>query len=236
MASERDVALFMAQVLDQTDRCEDMADLMKRVVALNPVLSVDERNLLAVSYKNLVSSRRNGLRVLSAIEKHDEGQASAQRIDQIIAIRKQIASELAAICDEFITLITEKILLAVADADGKIFFEKLRADYYRYLCEALTGPTQDDALGAARRCYEAALAVARDDPGIKPASPGYLGLVLNYTVFLNEAMHNHEDPLSLAQATYDECSVAFTDLSDGQSEATMLLQILRDNIRAWSGE
>jgi 14-3-3 protein epsilon len=236
MASERDVALFMAQVLDQTDRCQDMADLMKRVVALSPVLSVDERNLLAVSYKNLVSSRRNGLHVLSAIGQHDEGQASTERMDQIVAIREQISSELVTICNDLIALITDKILPAAADADATIFFEKLRADYYRYLCEALTGQPQSDALDAARRCYQAALAIARSDASIKRASPAYLGLVLNYTVFLNEAAHNHDEALSLAQAAYDECSIAFADLSEGRSEATMLLQILRDNITAWSRE
>jgi hypothetical protein len=75
------------------------------------------------------------------------------------------------------------------------------------------------------------------DVWVSPFTPQRIVAVpLSATTGIPERTENHEDALSLAQATYDECSVAFTDLSDGQSEATMLLQIQRDNIRAWSRE
>ena len=45
-----------------------MLDYMKQVVKLNTELSIEERNLLSVAYKNSVGSRRTAWRALSSIE------------------------------------------------------------------------------------------------------------------------------------------------------------------------
>ena len=52
--SQRDDYLFMVQILDSTDRRQDMIDLMKKVIDLNPELNSEERNLLSMSYKNII--------------------------------------------------------------------------------------------------------------------------------------------------------------------------------------
>jgi hypothetical protein len=61
---------------------------------------------------------------------------------------------------------------------------------------------------------------------------GFIGLVLNSSVFLNETMGKHQKALDIAQATDTECSASIRDVSDNsQSESTMPLELLRDNIR-----
>ena len=45
-----------------------MLDYMKQVVKQNAELSIEERNLLSVAYKNSVGSRRTAWRALSSIE------------------------------------------------------------------------------------------------------------------------------------------------------------------------
>ncbi len=42
----------MAKITEQTERFEDMLEAMNNVVNANPDLSVEERNLLSVAYKN----------------------------------------------------------------------------------------------------------------------------------------------------------------------------------------
>jgi len=42
----------MARLAEQTERFEDMISEMKKVVELKEELTVDERNLLSVAYKN----------------------------------------------------------------------------------------------------------------------------------------------------------------------------------------
>lgn len=48
-----------------------MVSAMRRVAGLNVELSVEERNLLAVGYKNLVGLRRASWRTVSSIEQKE---------------------------------------------------------------------------------------------------------------------------------------------------------------------
>ena len=45
-----------------------MLDFMKKVIKISPELKDDERNLLSIAFKNVVSSRRTGWRALTAYE------------------------------------------------------------------------------------------------------------------------------------------------------------------------
>jgi len=49
-----------------------MIEYMKKVVLMGGELSVEERNLLSVAYKNSVGSRRTAWRGLSSIETKEE--------------------------------------------------------------------------------------------------------------------------------------------------------------------
>lgn len=59
----------MTKVSEQTERFEDMLDYIKKVVTgFDQELSVEERNLLSVAYKNSIGSRRTAWRAISSIE------------------------------------------------------------------------------------------------------------------------------------------------------------------------
>ena len=61
--------IFMARVAEQTERYDDMFDFMKEVAkAKDGEFTTDERNLMSVSFKNLISSNRSALRTIAAIE------------------------------------------------------------------------------------------------------------------------------------------------------------------------
>jgi len=53
-----------------------MLDYMKKVVNLGQELSIEERNLLSVAYKNSVGSRRTAWRALSSIEQKEESRVT----------------------------------------------------------------------------------------------------------------------------------------------------------------
>ena len=50
----RDDNIFMAKICEQTERFEDMVNYMKQVALGDQGLSVEERNLLSVAYKNAI--------------------------------------------------------------------------------------------------------------------------------------------------------------------------------------
>ncbi|OHT11134.1 14-3-3 protein [Tritrichomonas foetus] len=232
-SSQRDVYLYMVQILDQTDRHQDMVDLMKKVIDLNPELNPEERNLLSVSYKNVITVRRNGLRILLAIVDHDESRANENRINQLAKFKASLVSELDNYCYELINLVDQKLLPAAKTAEAKLFYEKLKADYYRYISEAKEGTEKEESAAKARECYENALAIAKEE--IPPYKPAYLGLILNYSVYLYEIVGHKEEAIELAEKTQLECTTSVEQNSDNAyAEATTILQLLRDNVSLWN--
>jgi len=63
MSSADDV--YMAKLAEQAERYDEMVEYMKKVAqAASADLSLEERNLLSVAYKNVVGSRRASWRTL----------------------------------------------------------------------------------------------------------------------------------------------------------------------------
>jgi 14-3-3 protein epsilon len=63
--------IFMARVAEQSDRYRDMVDFLKPVIKeKGGALTNDERNLLSVAFKNLVSQQRTPIRTIAAIEQN----------------------------------------------------------------------------------------------------------------------------------------------------------------------
>lgn len=53
---------------------------MKRVAELGVELSVEERNLLSVAYKNVIGARRASWRIVSSIEQKEESKGSEDKL------------------------------------------------------------------------------------------------------------------------------------------------------------
>jgi len=66
---QRDLFVHLARVAESSERYDDMAKIMKRLVistsSRGQDLTVEERNLLSVAYKNIVGSRRHSWRAMS---------------------------------------------------------------------------------------------------------------------------------------------------------------------------
>ncbi|KAH0788695.1 14-3-3 protein [Histomonas meleagridis] len=233
MSTEKELCFYMAHVYDHTDQHQETIDLIKKAVDLDPKLSVNERNLLASAYKNLISNHRNGLRTLDAISNHDDGNLTESRKNQIIEIQKKISLELEEKCYELIKMVEEKLLPAAQDEDFKLFYEKLRGDYYRYICETLTGEEQVKVAQKAKEAYDSALEIAMDHFAIY--DPHRLSTVLNYSIFLFEVMNQKEEAIDFAKNAYHQAlSLIDENTDDNYSDATMILQMMNENINKWS--
>jgi len=76
---DRANALYMAKLSEQAERYDDMVKYMKRIVSLGvkgDELSVEERNLLSVGYKNMMSVRRTAWRTIQGHQ--DQAEANGQ--------------------------------------------------------------------------------------------------------------------------------------------------------------
>ena len=70
---------------------------MKLVATADPALTVEERNLLSVAYKNVIGARRASWRIISSIEQKEELKNS-DRLELVRGYRTTVEKELKAIC------------------------------------------------------------------------------------------------------------------------------------------
>jgi len=74
--------IFLARVAEQAERFEDMVDFLQEVLKeKGSVVTSDERNLLSVAFKNLISSKRAACRTISAIEQNPKYAHFASALD-----------------------------------------------------------------------------------------------------------------------------------------------------------
>jgi len=72
MSESREENVYMAKLAEQAERYDEMVQYMKKVACLDTELTVEERNLLSVAYKNEIGARRASWRIISSIEQKEE--------------------------------------------------------------------------------------------------------------------------------------------------------------------
>jgi 14-3-3 protein epsilon len=102
----------------------EMVDAMKNVAKLDVELTVEERNLLSVAYKNVVGARRASWRILSSIEQKEEGKGNEANVNRIKEYRKKVESELSDICTDIMTVI-DTHLIPHSSGESNVFYYKM---------------------------------------------------------------------------------------------------------------
>ena len=75
--------IFLARVAEQAERFEDMVDFLAKVLdSKGSEVTSDERNLLSVAFKNLISSKRAACRTIAAIEQNPKYSKYADALAQ----------------------------------------------------------------------------------------------------------------------------------------------------------
>jgi len=235
MADSKDENVYMAKLAEQAERYEEMVEYMKEVAKNAPEdLSLEERNLLSVAYKNVVGARRASLRIIGSIENKEAQKGDDEKTGLISAYKAKVETELNAICKDILTLLDESLITKAGPAEPAVFYQKMKADYYRYLAEFSTGASKTEHADQAERAYTAATDSAA---GLAPTHPIRLGLALNYSVFLYEVQGKQPEACTLAKQAFDE-AIAELDTLDEESykDSTLIMQLLRDNLTLWTSD
>merc|ERR1712194_362760 len=82
------------------------------------------------------------------------------------------------------------------EEESKVFYQKMKADYWRYIAEFSEGDKKSSAAESARAAYEEAAKVA--EKGLAVTHPIRLGLALNYSVFQYEVLSNQDEACKMA--------------------------------------
>jgi 14-3-3 protein epsilon len=210
-----------------------MVENMKSVACMDSELTVEERNLLSVAYKNVIGSRRASWRIVSSIEQKEESKGNLSHVEKIRGYRSKIEAELTKICKDILGVLVDHLIPAASASEGKVFYYKMKGDYHRYLAEFSTDDVRkqasDDSLAAYQKATEIA---ARDLPSTHPIR---LGLALNFSVFYYEILQSPKDACELAKKAFDEAIAELDTLSeDSYKDSTLIMQLLRDNLTLWT--
>lgn len=102
-----------------------MVDSMKKVARLDVELTVEERNLLSVGYKNVIGSRRASWRILSSIEQKEDSRGNEHHVKRIKEYRNKVESELSDICHDIMTVIDEHLIPSSTAGESTVFYYKM---------------------------------------------------------------------------------------------------------------
>ena len=98
---------------------------MKKVANLDVELTVEERNLLSVGYKNVIGARRASWRILSSIEQKEEAKGNEVNAKRIKEYRQKVESELANICNDVMSVIDEHLIPSSGVGESSVFYYKM---------------------------------------------------------------------------------------------------------------
>nr|CAA64773.1 14-3-3 zeta protein [Xenopus laevis] len=224
-----------AKLAEQAERYDDMAACMKRVTEEGGELSNEERNLLSVAYKNVVGARRSSWRVVSSIEQKTEGAEKKQEMSR--EYREKIEAELREICNDVLNLLDKFLIANATQPESKVFYLKMKGDYYRYLAEVAAGNAKTEIVGQSQKAYQDAFDISKTE--MQPTHPIRLGLALKLLcVLTNEESSTVQDKAcALAKAAFDEAIAELDTLSEeSYKDSTLIMQLLRDNLTLWTSD
>jgi len=231
---DKDKNVYFAKLAEQAERYDEMADYMKAVGGAPGELTVEERNLLSVAYKNAVGSRRASWRIISSVEQKEQSKGNDANVGHAKAYRAKVEAELQGICDTILALLSDSLIPQAKDAESKVFYHKMKGDYYRYIAEFTDGDKKSGAANNAKMAYDDAMAAAGE---LAVTHPIRLGLALNFSVFHYEVLNNPDEACKMARTAFEDAIAELDNVSEeSYKDSTLIMQLLRDNLTLWTSD
>ncbi|TFK43564.1 14-3-3 domain-containing protein [Crucibulum laeve] len=238
----RNEYMFLADLAGEAERYTDVVANIKLIIDnYSAQLTIDERSLLSIAYKNITNDLRNSWRVIDSLEKLQASRSSSASARHLSLVRRQrdkIEKELMNVCKDIVSALDKQLLPAARPGEEAVFYSKMKGDYYRYLAEFAHKRDRerfgDYSLNAYKLAYKHALAT------LEPLHPTRLGLALNFSVFYHDVRKSPERACHLAKSAFDD-AVMSVDPSEIIMDQTMrdsmtILQLLKDDLILWSTE
>merc|ERR1712037_593359 len=228
-------SVYFAKLAEQAERYDEMADYMEKVGNAGSELSVEERNLLSVAYKNAVGSRRAAWRIITSVEQKEKTKGNEENAKWAKEYCAKVEKELQEICDTIFGLLNDNLIKQAGNGESKVFYQKMKADYYRYIAEFTDGDAKAKAAENARQAYADAAAVAEKDLAV--THPIRLGLALNYSVFMYEVLSDPDAACTMARTAFEDAIAELDNVAeDSYKDSTLIMQLLRDNLTLWTSD
>jgi 14-3-3 protein epsilon len=223
-------------------RYDEMMEYMSKVAEVSSgspsdELGVEERNLLSVAYKNVIGARRASWRIVSSIESKEESKygTESDTVKLIRGYKLGVEKELSDVCERVLKLLKDHLEEGAAAGESKVFYKKMKGDYFRYLAEFKNGEARKNAAEETLLAYKEAENIASNE--LAPTHPIRLGLALNFSVFYYEILNAPERACDMAKKAFDEAIAELDTLGEeSYKDSTLIMQLLRDNLTLWTSD
>lgn len=218
----RDSHVICAKACRAASMYDEMAEEMKSVVENSKgSISIHERNLLSQAYKGAINVHRKRFDILKDEIKTCLGEeyiarsTIQQRLNAVARSIEKISWSLIKLVD---TLLIPKAILD----EEKVFYVKLKADFYRYLIEI---EPDRHAIEVTLDLYSEAYSLACEH--LFEADPIRLGVVLNYAIFLRDYCDQYARGSSLIRNGYESALDVTVSMGDIDKDILDLLDLFK---------
>ena len=143
--------------------------------------------------------------------------------------------ELRDICKDVLELLDNFLVPNASNAESKVFYLKMKGDYFRYLSEVAQGDERKAVVDDSQKAYQDAFDISKSK--MQPTHPIRLGLALNFSVFYYEILNSPDKACHLAKQAFDDAIAELDTLNeDSYKDSTLIMQLLRDNLTLWTSD
>jgi 14-3-3 protein epsilon len=101
----------------------EMVEHIRQVAVKAEELTVEERHILSVAYKNLITPLRNSWRTLSSLEHRTKSDNT--KISLMGTFRQKLEGELSTICNDILGILETNIVPSATSAEARVFYHKM---------------------------------------------------------------------------------------------------------------
>merc|ERR1712141_319932 len=182
---------------------------------------------------NAVGSRRAAWRIIMSVQQKETTKGNEEQAKFASEYCQKVEAELQKICDTILGLLDKNLIAKASTGESKVFYQKMKADYYRYIAEFSDGDGKKQAASKAEEAYKDAAKVAEKDLAV--THPIRLGLALNFSVFQYEVLQQPDEACKMARTALEDAIAELDNVAeDSYKDSTLIMQLLRDNLTLWT--
>ena len=222
ISSLAQVALIAERYFDASKYIEELIKKKKED------LTKEEKNIFYKSFKYVVNSKRSAWLSINYLE---EKEKNDERMEIIKNYKNIIEKDILDICKNVITLINNFLLTKAVTDESKMFYLKMKGDYYRYLCEFKALNENKNYLEESEKNYKNAIELSQNISWIGTIK---LGLYLNYSVFIYEIKKDTKKAIQIAKEAVKSAKKYSDKIKEEEDkDAEITIQVLKENINYW---
>merc|ERR1712216_300457 len=165
----------------------------------------------------------------------EQSKGNTQNQELAKQYRVKVEAELNKICDEILSLIDTNLVPQSTSGECKVFYYKMKGDYFRYIAEYTDGEGKSKAASNAKDAYDDATKLAEQ-------AERYDEMAEHMKAVAQSNQELSVEERNLISVAYKNAvgsrraSWRIISSEDSYKDSTLIMQLLRDNLTLWTSD